>query len=195
MIIFRKNADKEDSEEIKVIQPDDSFAIKLEKQYNPLLNLNTIEDVENLAKEIVNMEGIKAENEHLREYVIKLMESVIYHTCAIIPEEKISLIECFAVLKNSYNSQVNRYKDIIDGLPFEHPARVAYKPLEKLDSNILRNIFDIVSKKLQNCIKKQGKYVTICTSCGNLIEEKCDAPGIRKEIYCNKCHLKIWVEF
>ena len=76
MIIFRKNADKEDSEEIKVIQPDDSFAIKLEKQYNPLLNLNTIEDVENLAKEIVNMEGIKAENEHLREYVIKLMESV-----------------------------------------------------------------------------------------------------------------------
>ena len=131
--------------------------------YNPLMHIYSELDVDVIANTIVK--GQKSENGNSDPYwddmAEMLLKALIYYLIATRPEEEQNLASCAELVRaaNS-NGGNNLLTELINQLPYDHPARMYYKSIEIAPEKTYGSILSSLQSKLGKFDSKEIAEVT-----------------------------------
>jgi len=101
--------------------------------YNPLMHIESEIDVDVIANTIVKGQKIEggSSDKNWDDMAEMLLKSLIYYLLATRPEEEQNLASCAELVRaaNS-NGGGNLLTELMNQLPYDHPARMNYKSIE-----------------------------------------------------------------
>ena len=119
--------------------------------YNPLLHIRSEIDVDVIANTIVK--GQKSETSGSDPYwddmAEMLLKALIYYLMATRPEEEQNLASCSELVRAANNNGgSNLLTDLMNQLPYDHPARMNYKSIEIAPEKTYGSILSSLQSKL-----------------------------------------------
>lgn len=131
--------------------------------YNPLMHISSEIDVDVIANTIVKgqtVEGSKADP-YWDDMAEMLLKALIYYLMAVRPEEEQNLASCSELVRaaNS-NGGSNLLTELINQLPYDHPARMYYKSIEIAPEKTYGSILSSLQSKLGKFDSKEIAEVT-----------------------------------
>ena len=131
--------------------------------YNPLSHIQSGLDVDVIANTIVK--GQKAEGGSADPYwddmAEMLLKALIYYLMARRPEEEQNLASCAEMVRAANaNGGSNTLTELINELPYDHPARMYYKSIEIAPDKTYGSILSSLQSKLGKFDSKEIAEVT-----------------------------------
>ena len=131
--------------------------------YNPLLHIRSEIDVDVIANTIVK--GQKSEGGNNDPYwddmAEMLLKALIYYLMATRPEEEQNLASCSELVRAANaNGGSNLLTDLMNQLPYDHPARMNYKSIEIAPEKTYGSILSSLQSKLGKFDSKEIAEVT-----------------------------------
>ena len=131
--------------------------------YNPLMHISSEIDVDVIANTIVkgqSAEGSKSDP-YWDDMAEMLLKALIYYLIAIRPEEEQNLASCSELVRaaNS-NGGNNLLTELMNQLPYDHPARMNYKSIEIAPEKTYGSILSSLQSKLGKFDSKEIAEVT-----------------------------------
>jgi len=119
--------------------------------YNPLLHIQSEVDVDVIANTIVK--GQKADGGNADPYwddmAEMLLKALIYYLIATRPEEEQNLASCAELVRAANNNGGgNLLTELMNQLPYDHPARMNYKSIEIAPEKTYGSILSTLQSKL-----------------------------------------------
>ena len=131
--------------------------------YNPLHHINNEIDVDIIANTIVKGqgEGSKSSDPFWDDMSEMLMKALIYYLKATRPLEEQSLSSCSELVRTANSSGGdNLLTNLMNQLPFDHPARMYYKNIEMLPEKTFGSVLGTLQSKLGKFDSKEIAEVT-----------------------------------
>lgn len=131
--------------------------------YNPLMHISSEIDVDVIANTIVK--GQKADGSNSDPYwddmAEMLLKALIYYLLATRPEEEQNLASCAELVRaaNS-NGGGNLLTELMNQLPYDHPARMNYKSIEIAPEKTYGSILSTLQSKLGKFDSKEIAELT-----------------------------------
>ena len=131
--------------------------------YNPLLHIRSEIDVDVIANTIVK--GQKSEGGNNDPYwddmAEMLLKALIYYLMATRPEEEQNLASCSELVRAANaNGGSNLLTELMNQLPYDHPARMNYKSIEIAPEKTYGSILSSLQSKLGKFDSKEIAEVT-----------------------------------
>ncbi|MFG6319207.1 MAG: type IV secretory system conjugative DNA transfer family protein [Clostridia bacterium] len=118
--------------------------------YNPLHHINNEIDVDVIANTIVKGQGDgKAQDPFWDDMSEMLLKALIYYLKAVRPPEEQNLASCSELIRAANNNNGdNLLTNLINQLPYDHPARMFYKSIELAPEKTFSSILSSLQSKL-----------------------------------------------
>ena len=131
--------------------------------YNPLAHIQNEIDVDVIANTI--MKGQSSEGNQSDPYwdnmAEMLLKSLIYFLKAVRPPEEQNLASCAEMVRAANNSGGgNKLTELMEVLPYDHPARMNYKSIEIAPEKTYSSILSTLQSKLGKFDSKEIAEVT-----------------------------------
>ena len=130
--------------------------------YNPLLHIRSEIDVDVIANTIVK--GQKSESTsdpYWDDMAEMLLKALIYYLMATRPEEEQNLASCSELVRAANtNGGSNLLTELMNQLPYDHPARMNYKSIEIAPEKTYGSILSSLQSKLGKFDSKEIAEVT-----------------------------------
>ncbi len=131
--------------------------------YNPLMHISSELDVDVIANTIVK--GQKTEGSNSDPYwddmAEMLLKALIYYLMATRPEEEQNLASCSELVRAANaNGGSNLLTELMNQLPYDHPARMNYKSIEIAPEKTYGSILSSLQSKLGKFDSKEIAEVT-----------------------------------
>lgn len=130
--------------------------------YNPLHHINNEIDVDIIANTIVKGQGDgKSSDPFWDDMSEMLMKALIYYLKAVRPPEEQSLSSCSELVRTANSSGGdNLLTNLMNQLPFDHPARMYYKNIEMLPEKTFGSVLGTLQSKLGKFDSREIAEVT-----------------------------------
>ena len=131
--------------------------------YNPLHHINNEIDVDIIANTIVKGQGDggKSSDPFWDDMSEMLMKALIYYLKATRPLEEQSLASCSELVRTANSSSGdNLLTNLMNQLPFDHPARMYYKNIEMLPEKTFGSVLGTLQSKLGKFDSREIAEVT-----------------------------------
>ena len=130
--------------------------------YNPLHHINNEIDVDVIANTIVKGQGEgKAQDPFWDDMSEMLLKALIYYLKAVRPPEEQNLASCSELVRAANNnSGENLLSNLINQLPYDHPARMFYKSIELAPEKTFSSILSSLQSKLGKFDSREIAEVT-----------------------------------
>lgn len=130
--------------------------------YNPLMHVSSELDVDVIANTVVKGQKAESSSEpYWDDMAEMLLKALIYYLIATRPEEEQNLASCSELVRaaNS-NGGSNLLTELINQLPYDHPARMYYKSIEIAPEKTYGSILSSLQSKLGKFDSKDIAEVT-----------------------------------
>ena len=131
--------------------------------YNPLMHIESEIDVDVIANTIVKGQKVEGSNSdpYWDDMAEMLLKALIYYLLATRPEEEQNLASCAELVRaaNS-NGGGNLLTQLINQLPYDHPARMFYKSIEIAPEKTYGSILSTLQSKLGKFDSKEIAELT-----------------------------------
>ena len=131
--------------------------------YNPLMHIESEIDVDVIANTIVKGQKVEGSNSdpYWDDMAEMLLKALIYYLIATRPEEEQNLASCAELVRaaNS-NGGGNLLTQLINQLPYDHPARMFYKSIEIAPEKTYGSILSTLQSKLGKFDSKEIAELT-----------------------------------
>ncbi len=130
--------------------------------YNPLMHISSELDVDVIANTIVKgQKSDSSSDPYWDDMAEMLLKALIYYLIAVRPEEEQNLASCAELVRaaNS-NGGSNLLTDLINQLPYDHPARMYYKSIEIAPEKTYGSILSSLQSKLGKFDSKEIAELT-----------------------------------
>lgn len=131
--------------------------------YNPLMHIASEVDVDVIANTIVKGQGNAGEKSdpYWEDMAEMLLKALIYYLMATRPDEEQNLASCAELVRaaNS-NSNGNLLTELMNQLPYDHPARMNYKSIEIAPEKTYGSILSTLQSKLGKFDSKEIAELT-----------------------------------
>ena len=150
---------KKNGYEIKVLNLVDP---KFSDGYNPLMHITSEIDVDVIANTVVKGQKTSDSSDPFWDDMSEmLLKSLIYYLIATRPEEEQNLASCAELVRAaSSNGGSNLLADLINQLPYDHPARMYYKSVEIASEKTYSSILASLQSKLGKFDSKEIAELT-----------------------------------
>lgn len=130
--------------------------------YNPLHHINNEIDVDVIANTIVKGQGEgKSSDPFWDDMAEMLMKALIYYLKAVRPPEEQSLASCSELVRTANNNGGdNLLTNLMNQLPYDHPARMYYKNIEMLPEKTFGSVLGTLQSKLGKFDSREIAEVT-----------------------------------
>ena len=130
--------------------------------YNPLLHIRSEIDVDVIAKTIVKgQKSDSGSDPYWDDMAEMLLKALIYYLMATRPEEEQNLASCSELVRAANTSGgSNLLTELINQLPYDHPARMNYKSIEIAPEKTYGSILSSLQSKLGKFDSKEIAEVT-----------------------------------
>jgi type IV secretion system protein VirD4 len=130
--------------------------------YNPLHHINNEIDVDIIANTIVKGQGDgKSSDPFWDDMSEMLMKALIYYLKAVRPPEEQSLASCSELVRTANSSGGdNLLTNLMNQLPYDHPARMYYKNIEMLPEKTFGSVLGTLQSKLGKFDSREIAEVT-----------------------------------
>ncbi len=131
--------------------------------YNPLLHIRSEIDVDVIANTIVKGQKSEASGSdpYWDDMAEMLLKALIYYLMATRPEEEQNLASCSELVRAANtNGGSNLLTDLMNQLPYDHPARMNYKSIEIAPEKTYGSILSSLQSKLGKFDSKEIAEVT-----------------------------------
>ena len=136
---------------------------KSSDSYNPLFHIQSEIDVDVIASTIVHgQQSEKASDPYWDNMSELLLKSLIYYLLATRPMEEQNLESCAELVRaaNTNGGDSNLLSDLINKLPYDHPARMNYKSVEIASDRTYQSILSSLQSALGKFDSKEIADVT-----------------------------------
>ena len=118
--------------------------------YNPLMHVASELDVDVIANTVVKGQSSDSKSDpYWDDMAEMLLKALIYYLIATRPEEEQSLASCAEMVRAANtNGGSNLLTELINQLPFDHPARMYYKSIEIASDKTYASILSSLQSKL-----------------------------------------------
>lgn len=118
--------------------------------YNPLMHVSSELDVDVIANTVVKGQKSDSGSEpYWDDMAEMLLKALIYYLIATRPEEEQNLASCAELVRAANNNGgSNLLSDLINQLPYDHPARMYYKSIEIAPEKTYSSILSSLQSKL-----------------------------------------------
>ena len=142
---------------LNLVNPESSHS------YNPIQHVQSQLDVDIIARTIVR--GQKTENSTADPYWDNmselLLKSLIYYLIAVAPPEEQNLASCAELVRAANNNNGSSLlSDLINKLPYDHPARMNFKSVELASDKTYGSILSSLQSSLGKFDSKEIADVT-----------------------------------
>ena len=130
--------------------------------YNPLLHIRSEIDVDVIANTIVKGQKTESGSDpYWDDMAEMLLKALIYYLMATRPEEEQNLASCSELVRAANaNGGSNLLTDLMNQLPYDHPARMNYKSIEIAPEKTYVSILSSLQSKLGKFDSKEIAEVT-----------------------------------
>lgn len=131
--------------------------------YNPLMHIASELDVDVIANTIVKGQKVEGSNSdpYWDDMAEMLLKALIYYLIATRPEEEQNLASCSELVRAANtNGGSNLLTELINQLPYDHPARMYYKSIEIAPEKTYGSILSSLQSKLGKFDSKEIAEVT-----------------------------------
>ena len=130
--------------------------------YNPLMHVASELDVDVIANTVVKGQSAESKSDPYWDDMSEmLLKALIYYLIATRPEEEQSLASCAEMVRAANtNGGSNLLTELINQLPFDHPARMYYKSIEIASDKTYASILSSLQSKLGKFDSKEIAEVT-----------------------------------
>ena len=130
--------------------------------YNPLMHISSELDVDVIANTVVKGQSAESKADpYWDDMAEMLLKSLIYYLIATRPEEEQSLASCSEMVRAANtNGGNNLLTELINQLPYDHPARMYYKSIEIAPEKTYGSILSSLQSKLGKFDSKDIAEVT-----------------------------------
>ena len=131
--------------------------------YNPLLHIKNEIDVDVVANTIVKGQGesVKSSDPYWDDMAEMLLKALIYYLKAVRPPEEQNLASCAELVRAANNNGGdNLLTNLMNQLPFDHPARMNYKSIEIALEKTYGSILSSLQSKLGKFDSKEIAELT-----------------------------------
>lgn len=118
--------------------------------YNPLMHISSELDVDVIANTVVKGQKTESGSDpYWDDMAEMLLKALIYYLIATRPEEEQNLASCAELVRAANkNGGSNLLTDLINQLPYDHPARMYYKSIEIAPEKTYSSILSSLQSKL-----------------------------------------------
>jgi len=120
--------------------------------YNPLIHIESEIDVDIIANTIVKGQTqiTTTADPYWDDMAEMLLKALIYYLLATRPEEEQNLSSCAELVRAANNSGAgNLLTELMNQLPYDHPARMFYKSIEIAPEKTYSSILSSLQSKLR----------------------------------------------
>ena len=129
--------------------------------YNPLLHINSERDVDVIASTVVRGQKTEGGDPFWDDSAEMLLKALIYYLIATRPEEEQNLASCAELVRAASKSTgTNILSDLINKLPYDHPARTNFKSIELASDKTYSSILSTLQSKLGKFDSREIAAVT-----------------------------------
>ena len=130
--------------------------------YNPLMHISSELDVDVIANTIVKGQKTDSGSDPYWEDMAEmLLKALIYYLIATRPEEEQNLASCAELVRAANkNGGSNLLTDLMNQLPYDHPARMNYKSIEIAPEKTYGSILSSLQSKLGKFDSKEIAELT-----------------------------------
>lgn len=130
--------------------------------YNPLMHVASELDVDVIANTVVKGQASEAKSDpYWDDMAEMLLKALIYYLIATRPEEEQNLASCSEMVRAANtNGGSNLLTELINQLPYDHPARMYYKSIEIAPEKTYGSILSSLQSKLGKFDSKEIAEVT-----------------------------------
>ena len=131
--------------------------------YNPLVHIQSEIDVDIIANTIVKGQGdVQSQADpYWDDMAEMLLKALIYYLLATRPEEEQNLASCAELVRAANNNGGgNLLTELINQLPYDHPARMFYKSIEIAPEKTYSSILSSLQSKLGKFDSKEIAELT-----------------------------------
>ena len=130
--------------------------------YNPLMHISSELDVDVIANTIVKGQKTDSGSDpYWDDMAEMLLKALIYYLIATRPEEEQNLASCAELVRAANkNGGSNLLSDLINQLPYDHPARMYYKSIEIAPEKTYGSILSSLQSKLGKFDSKEIAELT-----------------------------------
>ena len=130
--------------------------------YNPLMHVASELDVDVIANTVVKGQASESKSDPYWEDMAEmLLKALIYYLIATRPEEEQNLASCSELVRAANtNGGSNLLTELINQLPYDHPARMYYKSIEIAPEKTYGSILSSLQSKLGKFDSKDIAEVT-----------------------------------
>ena len=130
--------------------------------YNPLLHIRSEIDVDVIANTIVKGQKTESGSDpYWDDMAEMLLKALIYYLMARRPEEEQNLASCSELVRAANaNGGSNLLTELMNQLPYDHPARMNYKSIEIAPEKTYGSILSSLQSKLGKFDSKEIAEVT-----------------------------------
>ena len=130
--------------------------------YNPLMHISSELDVDVLANTVVKGQKTESGSDpYWDDMAEMLLKALIYYLIATRPEEEQNLASCAELVRAANkNGGSNLLSDLINQLPYDHPARMYYKSIEIAPEKTYGSILSSLQSKLGKFDSKEIAELT-----------------------------------
>lgn len=130
--------------------------------YNPLMHISSELDVDVIANTIVKGQKSESNSEpYWDDMAEMLLKALIYYLIATRPEEEQNLASCAELVRAANaNGGSNLLTELINQLPYDHPARTNYKSIEIAPEKTYGSILSSLQSKLGKFDSKEIAELT-----------------------------------
>ena len=130
--------------------------------YNPLMHVASELDVDVIANTIVKGQKTESGSDPYWDDMAELLlKALIYYLIATRPEEEQNLASCAELVRAANkNGGSNLLSDLINQLPYDHPARMYYKSIEIAPEKTYGSILSSLQSKLGKFDSKEIAELT-----------------------------------
>jgi len=131
--------------------------------YNPLMHIDSEIDVDIIANTIVKGQSdiTTQADPYWDDMAEMLLKALIYYLLATRPEEEQNLASCAELVRAANNSGAgNLLTELMNQLPYDHPARMFYKSIEIAPEKTYSSILSSLQSKLGKFDSKEIAELT-----------------------------------
>ena len=130
--------------------------------FNPLFHINNEIDVDVIANTIVKGQSdVKSSDPYWDDMAEMLLKALIYYLIAVRPKEEQNLASCAELVRAANNNGGdNLLTNLINQLPYDHPARMNYKSVEIASDKTYASILSSLQSKLGKFDSKEIAELT-----------------------------------
>ncbi|MCI8641355.1 MAG: type IV secretory system conjugative DNA transfer family protein [Clostridia bacterium] len=130
--------------------------------YNPLMHVSSELDVDVIANTVVKGQKTESGSDpYWDDMAEMLLKALIYYLIATRPEEEQNLASCAELVRAANkNGGSNLLSDLINQLPYDHPARMYYKSIEIAPEKTYGSILSSLQSKLGKFDSKEIAELT-----------------------------------